>query len=129
MSVKQGGGGPEGARPVRRWQAAAAKAAATSPEVASLPRRKPASPSRSRTRPADTWASRPPECAWPPDGSRPSASSSRVARLMSEEEVALGHRELGDRVGVDDLAVDAYLEGVGVDLDPGQGVVEGHVGL
>ena len=47
----------------------------------------------------------------------------------SEQEVALGHRELGGRGLLDQLAVDADGERVGVDLDARQGVVLGQVGL
>ena len=66
-----------GTRPA---QAAAANAAPTRPVVASRPRRNSASPARSRNRPAATADSSPPEWACEPAGSRPSASTSSVAR-------------------------------------------------
>ena len=71
--------------------------------------------------------------AWPPAGNRPSASS-RIelfirAELSSEQEVPLGHRAAGGRLLLDQLAVDAHRERVGVDGDRRQGVVLRQVGL
>ena len=62
--------------------AAAASAAAVSPAVCSRPRQNSSRSAASRTRPALTAASAPPEWAWPPAGKRPSARTSRAARLM-----------------------------------------------
>jgi hypothetical protein len=56
--------------------AAAAKVAVIGPAVAMRPRRNDSTSSMAVTRPAATAASSPLEWAWPPDGNRPSASSS-----------------------------------------------------
>ena len=88
--------------------AAAARPAATAPAVASRRRRNAASEPASRTCPAAIACSTPPECAWPPAGSRESASVSRAAVIVdSEQEVALGHGQLAHRLGLPHLAVDA----------------------
>ena len=65
----------------RRAARAAANAASTSPVVASRPSqvRARSDGARRRTSPSATAASTPAECAWPPAGNRPSASSSSAA--------------------------------------------------
>ena len=70
-------------RPARRWPAGRAGTPSSAGEVARPGRRRPPPPGRRSGRA-------------PPAGSRPSASSSSSARrASSEQEVALGHRQLG----------------------------------
>src|SRR5262245_7993315 len=46
---------------------------------------------------------------------------------MSEEEVTLGHGQLGERLAANLFAIDPDLVGIGVDADLGGGLVALHV--
>src|SRR3712207_6740646 len=61
---------------------------------------------------------------------RSSSTASRrmmdVARIMSEQEVALSHGKHPGGLADEQLAVGAHVVGFGIDLDDGRGVVEDH---
>ena len=101
-------------------QAAAANAASTGAVVSRRPSRNASRSATLSTSPRAWLASTPALCAWAPVGKRLSASSSNAAsghrsQQPSEQEVALGHRQLGDGLLLDQFAVDANGERVGID--------------
>ncbi len=107
--VPAGGGGQPGARPAPPWQP---------PAQETLQAARSVRPGRPRRPPPRRRSARAPR----PGTASPRAAAARRS-VASEQEVALGHGQLGGRGGLDRLAVDADGERVRVDLDLGQRVV------